>query len=247
MEVWVVKKKLLLLAIVGAVLLSAAPVLADGDFYVVAVGGGVGTKISSLPYTITTPGFYYVTGNLNCASGDGITVNSNDVTIDLMGFRLSGNPSGSGIYMNARKNVEIRNGSITGCNVGIICAGSSGANNRIINVRAEANNLSGIISNGSGTLIKGCHLADNGNTGMWVEISATIHGNVINNCGTGIYFNAVGNIIGNNVLCNSGQTGIQLTTDTNKAILMDQNTVGGTGTHYSGGSSATYWGANAGR
>ena len=49
------KRKLRLLVLVGAILLSVSPVLADGDFYVVAVGGGVGTKITSLPYTQHCP------------------------------------------------------------------------------------------------------------------------------------------------------------------------------------------------
>lgn len=56
------------------------------EFYVIPVGGPrVGTEIKSLPYTITTPGFYYLTKNLT-ATGTGITVNAGDVTIDLMGF-----------------------------------------------------------------------------------------------------------------------------------------------------------------
>ena len=58
------KRKFWFLMLVGAVLLNGSPVLADGDFYVVAGGGGVGTKITSLPYTIDKPGFYYLGGNL---------------------------------------------------------------------------------------------------------------------------------------------------------------------------------------
>jgi hypothetical protein len=104
-EVSVMRRKIWLLALVGAVLLGVSPALADGDFYVVVVPGGVGTKITSLPYTITAPGFYYLTGNLTCPSGVGITINSDDVTIDLMGFRLSSSTvlSGTGISMNGKK------------------------------------------------------------------------------------------------------------------------------------------------
>ena len=51
-------KRFLLLALVFSVMVTTAPALADGDFYVVAVGGGVGTKITSLPYPINSPGFY---------------------------------------------------------------------------------------------------------------------------------------------------------------------------------------------
>jgi len=53
------KRKLLFLALLAGLLLNAGSVLAEGDFYMVAVGNrGVGTKITSLPYTLTAPGFY---------------------------------------------------------------------------------------------------------------------------------------------------------------------------------------------
>src|SRR5262249_38758199 len=51
------------------------------------------TPISSLPYTIISPGSYYVTTNLTGMSGaHGITVNASDVTLDLGGFSLIGGP-----------------------------------------------------------------------------------------------------------------------------------------------------------
>ncbi len=55
-----------------------------------------GTPIASLPYTISQPGYYYLTGNLTMttAGADGITVNSNDVTLDLGGFVLNGGGTG---------------------------------------------------------------------------------------------------------------------------------------------------------
>jgi len=33
---------------------------AHADFYVIAGSRGIGTKIRSLPYTISSPGFYYI-------------------------------------------------------------------------------------------------------------------------------------------------------------------------------------------
>jgi hypothetical protein len=103
-------------------LLSVTPVLADDGFYVIG-GGGVGTKITSLPYTIEKPGFYYLGGNLQLttfAHGAGITVNCSHVTIDLMGFKLSHENingyyfTGTGISLNGREDVEIRNGTLMG-------------------------------------------------------------------------------------------------------------------------------------
>ena len=71
------------------------------------------TPISSLPYTITTPGSYFVTANLTGISGsDGIDIKTNDVTLDLGGFTLLGVPgSGAGINVPIPQgNLTIRNG-----------------------------------------------------------------------------------------------------------------------------------------
>jgi hypothetical protein len=51
------------------------------------------TIISALPITITNPGSYYLTGSLTGMAGaNGITIATNDVTIDLNGFSLKGVP-----------------------------------------------------------------------------------------------------------------------------------------------------------
>ena len=233
-------KKLLLLTLVFATLMGANPASADDGFYVVAIGG-VGTKITSLPYTINSPGFYYLGGNFTLDSGNGITVNIDNVTIDLMGFCLSGNGKGYGIVIEDRKNVEIRNGTLCGWNMGINNFGSKSSGNRVINIRAQGNST-GIQLAGFGSLVKGCTAIDNQLDGITVLHVGTISNNVVNNCLSGIVCNG-GSVIGNTVTCNNGQTGFLLTDD--KSLMMDQNTVSGDGTHKSGGDGATY-GTNAG-
>lgn len=150
------KRKLLPVIVLGLVLLSAAAALADGDIY---VGGPWGTKITSLPYEIKTPGAYYLGGNLSkTGGGDGITITAgvNHVTLDLMGFTLNGSGSGHyGIYLNGSKNVENRNGTVTGWGTGIIENSNSGILHRIINVRAVGNST-GIHLYGGCHLVKGC-------------------------------------------------------------------------------------------
>jgi hypothetical protein len=47
------------------------------------------TPISSVPFTITNSGSYYLTKNLNVTTGDAITINANQVTLDLNGFTIS--------------------------------------------------------------------------------------------------------------------------------------------------------------
>lgn len=160
------KRVLWLLAGLGVVLLSAAPVLADDGFYVIGGRPSVGTRITSLPCTITSPGYYYLTGNLSYAGGNAITVNNDNVTIDLMGFSLIG-PSNSslysGIYMNGRKNVEVRNGTVSGWYLGVSEYSDAGSHHRMIGVRANGNTY-GIYLHGIDHLIKGC-IASQGNFG----------------------------------------------------------------------------------
>ena len=67
-----------------------------------------------LPLTITVPGSYILTGNLSGAGiGDAITINTNQVTLDLNGFQMNGTGgSGDAIALGAVKHVTIQNGAI---------------------------------------------------------------------------------------------------------------------------------------
>jgi len=154
------------------------------------------TPISSLPFTISSPGSYVITGNLN-ATGTGITVNSSNVSIDLNGYSIIGSGKGAfdGIYISDRSNVEIRNGTIRnfGRN-GIYEAGSNPSGHRVIEVRANQNQGSGIALLGDHHLVKDCSAFGNGLQG--ISAYGMISGNVCGQNGTeGIY--GGGNIAGN--------------------------------------------------
>lgn len=170
------KKKLVLAILLSAILISSAA-LADGDFY---VGGPWGTRITSLPFTISAPGSYYLAGSLTYSgTGNAISVNTgiNDVTLDLMGFSITGSGSGNGIYMSGSKNVEIRNGTVTGFAYGINESGSSGVAHRIINVRAVGN-TNGIYLYCTGNLVAGCEASEtgSGNYAIYIGWQAIISG-----------------------------------------------------------------------
>ena len=76
-----------------------------------------GTPISSAPMTISQPGNYFLTKNLTVSSGDAVTINADNVTLDLNGFAItSTTPSaaGTGILIANSRNLTISNGSISG-------------------------------------------------------------------------------------------------------------------------------------
>jgi hypothetical protein len=82
----------------------------------VAQAGEKRIPISSLPFTITAPGSYYLTGNLTGVLGqDGITISAIYVTIDLNGFTLTG-VAGSlnGITAFSGTNLRVSNGTVQG-------------------------------------------------------------------------------------------------------------------------------------
>jgi parallel beta-helix repeat protein len=77
------------------------------------------TPISTLPFTISSPGSYYVTDNLTgVAASHGISIAASNVTLDLRGFTLTG-VAGSldGIHIGTGSplsNIRVHNGAVTG-------------------------------------------------------------------------------------------------------------------------------------
>jgi parallel beta-helix repeat protein len=172
----------LFLCLLVAVLLSAVPVLAD-DFYVIAGSGKVGTPINSVPYTISSPGMYYLNGNLTSTltSGRAISINASDVTLDLMGFTLTGPGKTSGLNDGIQiqalsSNVEIRNGSIKNCGGWGIYA-DSGIGIRVIGLRVRDTGSTGISLGGIDHLVMGCSVVNAGFFGIRTDDKCMIKGN----------------------------------------------------------------------
>ncbi len=164
------------LTLAVALVLGMAATPAQADFYVIPVPVGVGTRIDSVPYNITQPGYYYLGKNL---TGDGIKVRSSNVTLDLMGFTITGSGSGGyGILITGTssglKNVEIRNGTVRGFYTGIHASRGDARCDRVINIRAIGNSEVGILLQGSGHIVKGCTLYDNA-YGLSCSNSLLIH------------------------------------------------------------------------
>jgi hypothetical protein len=231
------------LFLVGVVLLSASLIFAASPKTSQVPG-----PITSLPFTIDTPGYWYLTGNLTNYSltTDGIIVTTPDVTIDLMGFCLTGpGKVTSYVAINSRAagNTEVRNGSLDGWGTGFW-----GRSSRALNLRLKECNTginiedNGLVKDcvcyggGSGTGIANVGVTTGNivsNYGIGISCSGTVINNSVLNCrGEGIHGNGPTTIIGNMVsfsLDTSYGAGI----DTFSAIgpcLVMQNTVSGAST-----------------
>ena len=158
-------------------------------------------------HIIITSGSYYLSGDIT-ATANGIFVAADNVTIDMMGYTLTGPGKASGyhtgITMEGRTNVEIRNGTIREFGgIGILENVMTGKAHRIISVRSLSNGNDGINLYGSGHLVKDCTLAENGYVGISVREGSTVTGNtVFNNQNSGIFTSSGCTVIGNTVYNN---------------------------------------------
>lgn len=144
------------------------------------------TPISSLPFEIDQPGSYYLIQDLSGVKG--ITVNTDNVQIDLKGFALEGQPgSGDGILMAENltgisiKNGEIRSWGKNGINARSISESLIrdvrlldntengvfvGSQNEVSGVDASYNRKGGIIA-GDNTRVYSSTASHNGTVGIF--------------------------------------------------------------------------------
>jgi formylglycine-generating enzyme len=152
-----------------------------------------GIPIDALPFTITEPGSYYVVSNLTmtATSVSGISVNADDVTIDLCGHALTGpNAASKGgiVQGGGKKRLIVRNGMVNNWKGGsfainapngrvehVVATGNiRGVNaGQIIDCEAGSNEEAGfyIISGG---IIRGCRAYQNGWQGIYANMGSTI-------------------------------------------------------------------------
>ena len=130
---------------------------------------------SSNSFIISQPGSYFLTDNINGASGkSGISIQSDNVTIDLNGFTLGlvGSVTTNGIDIpNSQLNIIIRNGIVRGWKNGVNAASS--LNCRLENLAAIGNGAAGFTL-AQGAFVKGCLSASNTGDGIDVRDNSTI-------------------------------------------------------------------------
>lgn len=166
-------------------------VMRNGDNYDIAAGNQINILLCEIPESIDWPANVTLAGSLNgTVDVNGLTINADDVTIDLAGHALigAGGTLGYGIFMNGQSNVEIRNGTIR--DFGLHCIrelGLSGRNHRVIGVRVVSNGQGSISLGGEGHLVKDCTAEGNG-IGIFTSFGSTVTGNMaIGNTGVGIF------------------------------------------------------------
>jgi hypothetical protein len=197
----------------GLGILGSGHVSADDGFFVIAGGGKAGTQINSVPFTISTPGFYYLTRNLTSGS-NGILVAAHNVTLDLMGYCLSGPGKDVGTNDGVRviagyTNAEIRNGTIEGFSYhGLTTESFDCLGVRAIGIRA-LNNGTGILLQGPASLAFGCSAINNKDYGIFFSTGASqVKNNLVfqnGNIGIGVFG---GSTISGNTSTSNGGIGI---------------------------------------
>lgn len=149
-----------------------------------------GTPISTGPYTISAPGHYYLTRDIAVSGAtNALTINANDVSLDLGGFTVSGTDT-MGTYgvviSGIRRGVHISNGTIKDFHLAIGAADDKyvtidrvhamsnirgyelGAESVLTNCTARDNAESGIVVFDSGNRVSECTMVDNASDAITV-------------------------------------------------------------------------------
>ena len=160
------------LLVLLALTLKAGPVLAETVNC---------TPITSLPAVITVQGIYCFTGHLNTAitTGNAIDIQTNNVILDLNGFKLGGLAAGPGtlavgISALNRQNITIKNGTIRGFLSGIFLGDAGASQGHVVeDIRADQNTLEGINVQGSGVIVRNNQVvATGGSTVFGANVNA---------------------------------------------------------------------------
>jgi hypothetical protein len=126
---------------------------------------------------------------------------SDDVTIDLNGFRITGEGSGRGITDEGteRQNVVIRNGSLSGFLEPIIMMGDRV---QVHDVRTSGGQR-GIHVMGEGAIVTGSHVTNAQWSGIAVFTKAIVRNNIASNNGLeGVFAGQASLVSGNNAVSN---------------------------------------------
>ena len=195
-----------------ALLRASYPILlAFATSFVAAEAQAKVTFITSVPYTITTPGTYQVqqdlilTGVVASVDNSAIGIESSNVRLNLNGFELS-NQSNAVVgiaFLSGLTNVTVQNGAITGFETGV--GVESGQQCQLLNLNINLTSNTGIfLASGkgnqgtNGNTIRNCTV-----TGCPIAIELQYeNSDLIKNCFIVNPSVGVNSVFGNNVIRN---------------------------------------------
>ena len=178
-----------------------------------AIAGIDSNDAPGFPVTISEPGSYRLSSNLNTGGQSGIVILVSDVTIDLNGFSIRGNAGlRVGIFADNRINhnlvgIVIRNGTISNFRDGIDLGLST--QSIVERIGVHDNESFGILV-GENSTVTGNTASGNGRAGISVGNSSTVTGNTASNNFVGIEVQRDSTVSGNTASGNVGQEGIGL-------------------------------------
>ena len=168
--------------------------------------------ITSLPYTISSPGVYTVGSNLSVTGANGITITSDDVVVDLAGHTITGasNTQYAGVLCftsassnQPRRNLVVKNGTIRGFKLGVYLTGTANDKDTGAILPAVGFRVSDVTVIGSGASVERCIITELGvatATGLAAPCGIFVQGGFV------VKDNYVSNLRGNNN--NGSNTGI---------------------------------------
>ena len=158
------------------------------------------TPIAAVPTVITVQGIYCFTKHLetNITTGNAIDIQTNNVILDLNGWKLGGLAAGPGtgaigIFASNGQNITIKNGTVRGFRFGIVLSDAGVSQGHVVeDIRADQNREIGMIVTGAGILIRNNQVvATGGSTRAAVGILVSgagprvLNNDVIDTQGTG--------------------------------------------------------------
>jgi len=172
----------------------------NGTFTALAAGFSCGPTpltLTSAGTTISTPGTYCLTNNVQLSAASSINITGNNILLDLGGHTISFASTGTAIVCTGSR-VTIQNVQINTCTNGILVSGSTQVimqDLKIYNCTTSAITC----LNTTVATIKNCYVSNAGLFGLQMALRAVLlvdNCQVVNNSGQGIYVDGTQFLVG---------------------------------------------------
>jgi parallel beta-helix repeat protein len=128
-------------------LLATAPALAENP--VTACGD-----------VLSEPGNYGLTGDLLACPGNAIVISASNVSLNLKGHSITcGSTDGIGVLVTGVSDVQVKNGTITGCGLGVFFSGTT--ESKITHLTLNGNGLAISLLGASDNKLTANHMTEN--------------------------------------------------------------------------------------